>query len=89
MSGQGCLLPATEHCEAAVKEICADFDDVAANGAPPLTCAGSIANISGLGGELRDGEEITLTEGEVRAVAQVFRQLDGTREAQSDWNFIK
>jgi hypothetical protein len=70
-----------------VKELYADFNNIAADGTLPLTSVGSVESIAGVGGALRDGEEVCLTDGELRVVAHVHRQPDGSWEARSDWEF--
>lgn len=70
-----------------MKEIYADFNDVAADGTLPLTCAGSRASIEALSDALKEGEEVKLSDGELVTVGTVHRRNDGTLEARSDWKF--
>lgn len=71
-----------------MKQIYADFNDIANDGTLPLTCTGSVASIGSLGGkELKDGEEVWLSDGELRVRARVFRRQDGNWEARSSWEF--
>lgn len=70
-----------------MKQIYADFNDVAGDGTLPLTCAGSVASIESLSDGLEDGEEVWLTDHELRVRARVFRRQDGAREGRSDWIF--
>ncbi len=70
-----------------MKEIYADFNDVAADGTLPLTCAGSVASIAKLKEAPMDGEEVWFTDGELRIKGRVYRRKDGTWEGRSDWSF--
>ena len=70
-----------------MKELYADFNDVAADRTPPLTCVGSRESINALPEALKEGEEVKLTDGELVAVATVHRREDGTWEARSNWEF--
>jgi hypothetical protein len=70
-----------------VKEIYADFNDIANDGTLPLTCAGSLASIASLDDVLREGEEVWLSDGELRIKGRVFRQSDGAWSCRSDWRF--
>lgn len=70
-----------------MKEIYADFNDVAADRTLPLTCVGSRTSIDELPENLKEGEEVRLTDGELVAVATVHRREDGIWEARSDWEF--
>jgi hypothetical protein len=69
-----------------VKTIYADFNDFAADGRLPLTCAGSIESIATLTEPLREGESVWLSDGELWVIARVF-QTEGAWEAESDWQF--
>jgi hypothetical protein len=72
-----------------MKEIYADFNDFAADGSLPLTCRGSVASIAALEEPLEVGEEVWLTDGELRVKARVFLYKDGSWEARSDdWDFV-
>ena len=55
-----------------MKEIYADFNDIAEDGTLPLTCNGSVASIASLEGTLKSGEEVVLSDGEVWTTGQVF-----------------
>jgi hypothetical protein len=66
-------------------EIYADFNNFAEDGSLPLTCQGSIASIDALGPVLTDGEEVWLTDGELRVQARVYRSRDGWWEARGNW----
>lgn len=70
-----------------MKGIYADFNDIAADGTLPLTCSGSIESIAMLDNELQEGEEVLLTDGELRVVARVYRRPNGSWGAWSDWKF--
>ena len=72
-----------------MKQIYGDFNDVDAEGALPLTCRGSVASIAELQQHLQDGEEVLLSDGELRVIARVFRRGDGSWEARSDWKFVR
>jgi len=70
-----------------MREIYADFNDIADDDTLPLTCAGSRASIEELTEELAEGTTVRLSDGELVAIATVHRRVDGTWEAHSDWNF--
>jgi hypothetical protein len=70
-----------------MKEIYADFNDIADDGSLPLTCEGSVANIAALAGGLQEGEEVWLTDGELWVIAHVFRSQNGSWEGRSSWRF--
>jgi hypothetical protein len=70
-----------------VKSIYADFNDLAADGTLPLTCAGSVESIRMLSEPLTPGETVLLTDGELSALATVSLRLDGAWEATADWTF--
>lgn len=72
-----------------MKEVCADFNDIAADGTLPLTCEGSITSIANQPEPLQDGEYVWLTDGELRVKGRVFHREDGRWESRSDWNFRK
>ena len=78
---------ATQSREETMKQIYADFNDIAADGTLPLTCAGSVESISELEEGLKDGEEVWFTDGELLAKGRVFRRADATWEGKSDWSF--
>jgi hypothetical protein len=44
--------------------------------------------IAALERELRSGEEVVLSDGELEVVARVFRLEDGSWGARSDWKFV-
>jgi len=69
-----------------MKEVYADFNDIAADGTLPLTCRGSIESIAQIGG-LIDGEEVWFTDGELRVRGRVFLANDGTWNGRSEWRF--
>lgn len=71
-----------------MKEVYADFNDITANGTLPLTCNGSVESIANLKEGLKDGEDVWLTDGELRVIGRVFRCKDGSWEAQSEWLFV-
>lgn len=64
-----------------MKQVYADFNEIEADGLPPLACAGSVASIAELKQELRDGEEVCFTDGAMFAVGRVHRHVDGSRRA--------
>jgi hypothetical protein len=66
-----------------VKQLYADFDDVAEDGALRLSCAGTVASIAELGQELREREEVCFTDGNRFAVGRVHRRGDGTWEGRA------
>ena len=70
-----------------MKEIYADFNDIAEDDMLPLTCRGSVASIAKLKEPLQDGETVWLTDGELRILATVHLQPNGTWRAESDWDF--
>ena len=70
-----------------MKELYADFNDVAADRTLPLTCVGSRESIDALTEALKEGEEVQLTDGELVAVATVHRRQDGMWEACANWEF--
>ncbi len=72
-----------------MKEVYADFNDIAADGTLPLTCAGSVASIANLLEPLTDGEVVWLSDGELRVKGRVHRRQDGTWESRSDWQFVR
>jgi hypothetical protein len=74
--------------EATMKELYADFNDFAEDGTLPLICAGSIESIGKLKEPLMDGEQVILTDGDLKVMARVFRQKDGSWEGRSDWAFF-
>lgn len=71
-----------------MKRIYADFNDIGANGVLPLTCRGSVDSIAAQMEELRDGEEVALSDDEVEVVDRVYRRTDGSWEARSNWSFV-
>ena len=72
-----------------MKEIYADFNDFAADGTLPLTCQGSVDSIAEEPDGLEDGEEVWLTDGDLRVRGRVFRLKDGGWEGRSDWRFLR
>ena len=74
--------------EEAMKEVHADFNDIAADGSLPLTCAGSMSSIATLPGGLEEGEEVWFADGELCARGRVFRRSDGSWEGRSQWKFL-
>jgi hypothetical protein len=72
-----------------MKQIYADFNNFAADGTLPLTCQGSVASIATLDEPLREGEEVWLSDGELRVRAQVFHHHDGSWEGRSYWQFLR
>jgi hypothetical protein len=71
-----------------MKEIYADFNDIADDGALPLTCAGSVASIEVLDDGLVDGEEVVFTDGELRVAGRVYKRSDGSWEGRADWSSL-
>lgn len=67
---------------APMKRVYADFNDFAADGTLPLICRGSIDSIAALTEELRHGELVLLSDGELEVVAQVLSHSDGSWEAR-------
>jgi hypothetical protein len=72
-----------------MKEIYADFNDIAADGTLPLTCAGSVASIANLKDPLEDGELVLFSDGELSVKGRVYRRQDGSWEGRSDWQFVR
>jgi hypothetical protein len=70
-----------------MREIYADFNDIDADGVLPLTCVGSTRSIAGLRVPLVDGEEVWLTDGELKVRANVSIAEQGWWEARSKWCF--
>jgi hypothetical protein len=68
-----------------MKEIYADFNNIAENGCLYLTCFGSIESIRNLDTPLENGEEICLSDGEVYVHARVYKCADDAWEARSSW----
>ena len=68
------------------RRLYADFNNVAADGGLPMTCAGSKESIAALAPPLQDGEDVWLTDGEIGTRARVFWR-QGQWEARSDWKF--
>jgi hypothetical protein len=76
--------------EAAVRELYADFNDFDEQGNLPLTNRGSVQSIAGLSEPLAEGEEVWLSDGDLRVKVRVFRCGDGSWEARSkEWHFEK
>jgi hypothetical protein len=71
-----------------MKEVYADFNDIAADGTLPLTCRGSIESIARIEGGLTDGEEVWFTDGELRVRGRVFVSSDGIWHGRSEWRFV-
>jgi hypothetical protein len=71
-----------------MKRLYADFNNVAADGALPLTCRGSVDCIAALESSLEPGEEVVLSDGELEVVARVVQLDDGSWEARSAWRFV-
>jgi hypothetical protein len=72
-----------------MKQLYADFNDIAADGTLPLTSSGSAESIAALEHGLTDGEAVILCDGELQSVAHVFPSEDGTWTARSEWRFSK
>jgi hypothetical protein len=72
-----------------MKTIYADFNDFASDGTLPLTCAGSLESVANQTEGLQEGEEVMLSDGELRVKARLSRRSDGAWEAHSQWNFEK
>jgi len=70
-----------------MKKIYADFNDFASSGTLPLICFGSKESIAKLVIPLSNGEEIILSDGELKVIARVCQLDDGTWEARSEWDF--
>lgn len=70
-----------------MKQIYADFNDIYNDGTLPLTCSGSRESIAAFGTALSNGEEVWLTDGELRIKARIFRCDDGSWVAKSNWLF--
>lgn len=79
----GALQPPTRQ----LKQLYADFNDFTAEGVLPLTSAGSAASIAHQSEPLVEGEEVWLTDGEVRTKARLHRVPTGGWEARSTWQF--
>ncbi len=60
-----------------MRTIYADFNDFQADGALPLTCAGSISSIASLSGPIKEGEEVWLSDGTLWVIARVSYGTDG------------
>lgn len=71
-----------------MREIYADFNDIAADSKLPLTCEGSAASIAALNPPPHAGEEVWLSDGELRARAHLSLSADGSWEARSEWQFV-
>lgn len=72
-----------------MKRIYADFDGIGADDVLPLTCRGSVDAIAAQAEELRSGEDVVLSDGELEVVARVTRSVDGSWEARSEWRFVE
>jgi hypothetical protein len=70
-------------------EIYAEFNDIAADGSLPLTCNGSVESIDAIGPALTHGEEVWLSDGELRVRGRVFRRDDGCWEARAKWDDLR
>ncbi len=70
-----------------MKVIYADFNDFDEHNHLPLTCDGAVKSISQLAQPLREGEEVWLTDGDLRVRAKVRMIGQGTWEAYGDWQF--
>jgi hypothetical protein len=71
-----------------MRNIYADFNDIAADGTLRLSCSGSLESIRQLSKPLTDGEEVWLTDGELRARARVFH-IGAYWEGRSEWKFVR
>jgi hypothetical protein len=71
-----------------MRQIYADFNDIAMDRTLPLTCQGSLASIAALPHPLVDGEEVWLSDGELRVKGRVRMRSDGSWEGRSDWEFL-
>lgn len=71
-----------------MREIYADFNDIATDRILPLSCSGSRSSITSMSEELRNGERVRLTDGELAVFATVYLRADGSWEAHSDWHFF-
>ena len=72
-----------------MKEIYADFNDIAADKTLPLTCAGSITSIANLNEPLVEGELVWFSDRELRVKGKVYLRPDGSWEGRSDWQFVR
>ena len=70
------------------REIYADFNDIAEDSSLPLTCEGSRASIAALSPPPSVGEEVWLSDGELRACALLALREDCFWEAHSKWEFV-
>ena len=70
-----------------MKELYADFNDCAEDGTLPLTCVGSVTSIAVCEDDLESGEEVWLSDGDLRVRARVERHPDGSWVASSEWAF--
>lgn len=71
-----------------MREIYADFNDIAEDSTLPLTCEGSRASLVALSPPPSPGEEVWLSDGELRARAHLSLGADGVWEAHSKWEFV-
>ena len=70
-----------------MKVIYADFNDFDDRNHLPLTCDGALKSISQLAQPLNDGEEVWLTDGDLRVRAKVRMIGKGAWEAYGEWEF--
>ena len=76
-----------------MKQVYADFNSFSADGTLPLIGKGSVESIEALPESLVDGEEVWITDGELRARARVYwcPRADcfapGFWEARAVWAF--
>jgi hypothetical protein len=70
-----------------MKTIYADFNDLAADGALPLSCSGSRQSIANLGVGVSPGDRVWLTDGELWVEARLFLCGDGVWEARGEWKY--
>lgn len=72
-----------------MREIYADFNNIAADGTLALTCDGSRNSIEALTNPLSEQERVWLSDGELRVQATVHLTDAGSWIARSDWSFVR
>jgi hypothetical protein len=71
-----------------MRTLYADFNDFDERGDLPLTCRGSVESLRALQTPPSEGEDVWLSDGELRARATLMRAADGIWLARApEWKF--